>query len=203
MSRAAVVSSAWDSRIHWSMRSGKIESLFALNGKRLRPGDPVALVGTALLSGTVPPLISLTAPSTSIAGLTQEHGLDAFARNRDVHLRTTPIVEQHVMPLEADPANYDDHENIRLDVLRDTAGQGAGGRPVVAAGAEGLRRHGAADRRLRRRCTKANRSIFGRTGVHLPGADDGNMNLPALTGTKAQKDSWLKPIVDGAVRRRS
>src|SRR5207237_417819 len=26
--------------------------------------------------------------------------------------------EEHVLPLEADPGNYDDHENIRLDVLR-------------------------------------------------------------------------------------
>src|SRR5258708_20326062 len=36
----------------------------------------------------------------------------------DIRLRTRRFVEAHVLPLEADPGNYDDHENIRLDVLR-------------------------------------------------------------------------------------
>jgi acyl-CoA dehydrogenase len=36
----------------------------------------------------------------------------------DVRLRTHRFVEAHVLPLEADPGSYDDHENIRLDVLR-------------------------------------------------------------------------------------
>src|SRR5919198_3676307 len=36
----------------------------------------------------------------------------------DIRLRTSRFVEEHVLPLETDPGNYDDHENIRLDVLR-------------------------------------------------------------------------------------
>ena len=36
----------------------------------------------------------------------------------DIRVRTRAFVEEHVLPLEADPANYDEHENIRLDVLR-------------------------------------------------------------------------------------
>jgi acyl-CoA dehydrogenase len=36
----------------------------------------------------------------------------------DVRLRTRRFVEEHVLPLEADAGSYDDHENIRLDVLR-------------------------------------------------------------------------------------
>jgi acyl-CoA dehydrogenase len=47
---------------------------------------------------------------------------------------------------------------------------------------------------------EANRSIFGPMAFNCQAPDDGNMNLLALTGTKAQKDKWLKPIVDGAVR---
>ena len=35
----------------------------------------------------------------------------------DIRLRTRAFVEEHVLPLEADRANYDDHENIRLDLL--------------------------------------------------------------------------------------
>ena len=68
----------------------------------------------------------------------------------DVRLRTRRFVEEHVLPLETDPANYDEHENIRLDVLRGRAGEGQGRGAVGAAGAEGIRRHGAADRRLGR-----------------------------------------------------
>ena len=42
------------SRIHWfDNEAVEVESLFALTSKRLRPGDPVVLVGTALLSGTI------------------------------------------------------------------------------------------------------------------------------------------------------
>jgi len=36
----------------------------------------------------------------------------------DIRARTSRFVEEHVLPLEADHGNYDDHENIRLDVLR-------------------------------------------------------------------------------------
>jgi hypothetical protein len=41
------------SRIRWfDEQPIEIEALFAVSNKRLRSGDPVALVGTALLSGT-------------------------------------------------------------------------------------------------------------------------------------------------------
>src|SRR3974377_632460 len=35
----------------------------------------------------------------------------------DVRVRTRRFVEEHVMALEADRANYDSHENIRLHLL--------------------------------------------------------------------------------------
>ena len=37
----------------------------------------------------------------------------------DLRLRTRAFVDEHVIPLESDPANYDEYENIRLDVLED------------------------------------------------------------------------------------
>ena len=33
-----------------------------------------------------------------------------------VRLRTRQFVEEHVLPLESDAANYDEHENIRLRI---------------------------------------------------------------------------------------
>ena len=35
----------------------------------------------------------------------------------DFRLRYRAFVAEHVLPLEADPKTYDDHENIRLDLL--------------------------------------------------------------------------------------
>ena len=34
-----------------------------------------------------------------------------------LRLKVRAFVDEHVLPLEADPANYDAHENIRIDVL--------------------------------------------------------------------------------------
>jgi acyl-CoA dehydrogenase len=118
----------------------------------------------------------------------------------DVRVRTRRFVEEHVIPLEGDPANYDDHENLRLDVLRKLQAQ---------AKAEGLwapqtpREYGGMALPIVGWAVmyeEANRSIFGPLAFNCQAPDDGNMNLLARVGTAAQKDKWLKPIVDGEVR---
>ena len=118
----------------------------------------------------------------------------------DIRLRTRRFVEAHVLPLEAEPGNYDDHENIRLDVLRGVQAKakteglwapqapkeyGGMGLPIVGWAAM---------------YEEANRSIFGPLAFNCAAPDDGNMNLLARAGTPAQKDKWLKPIVEGKVR---
>jgi acyl-CoA dehydrogenase len=118
----------------------------------------------------------------------------------DIRKRTRAFIGEHVLPLEADPANYDAHENIRLDILpavqakakaaglwapqtpKDYGGMGL---PIVGWAAM---------------YEEANRSIFGPVALNCSAPDDGNMNLLAKVGTPAQKDKWLQPIVDGAVR---
>jgi acyl-CoA dehydrogenase len=122
------------------------------------------------------------------------------AEIEDIRRRTRLFVEEHVLPLEADRANYDDHENIRLDLLagvRDKAKAqglwapqapkdfGGMGLPIVGWSAM---------------YEEANRSIFGPVAFNCAAPDDGNMNLLALVGTAAQKDKWLRPIVEGKVR---
>ena len=96
--------------------------------------------------------------------------------------------------------DYDDHENIRLDCLRATRARrkpqglwapqapkdfGGMGLPIVGWAAM---------------YEEANRSIFGPVCFNCAAPDDGNMNLLALVGTPAQKDKWLRPIVEGKVR---
>src|SRR3954453_2898436 len=118
----------------------------------------------------------------------------------DIRLRTRRFIEQHVLPLETERANYDEHENIRLDVLRGVqakaraeglwapqAPKAYGGMALPIMGWAALYEEG-------------NRSIFGPLPFNCAAPDDGNMNLLALVGTDAQKDKWLRPIVDGKVR---
>jgi acyl-CoA dehydrogenase len=118
----------------------------------------------------------------------------------DIRLRTRAFVAAHVLPLEADRGNYDDHENIRLDLLEGVRAKakaaglwapqapkdwGGMGLPIVAWAAM---------------YEEANRSIFGPVCFNCAAPDDGNMNLLALVGSQAQKGRWLKPIVDGKAR---
>ncbi len=117
-----------------------------------------------------------------------------------LRLKTRAFVAEHVLPLEADPTNYDAHENIREDVLdavrvrAKAAGlwapqapteYGGMGLPVMAWAAI---------------YEEANRSIFGPAALNCAAPDDGNMNVLAKVGTPAQKERWLRPIVEGRVR---
>ena len=118
----------------------------------------------------------------------------------DIRLRTRAFVEKHVLPLESDAGNYDDYENIRLDLLgglrekAKAAGLWAPQSPKEFGGM-GLPIVGWAAM-----YEEANRSIFGPVSFNCAAPDDGNMNLLARVATKAQKDRWLRPIVDGKVR---
>lgn len=118
----------------------------------------------------------------------------------DYRARIAAFVRDRLIPLEADAGNYDAHENIRPDLLETlrtearTAGLWAlqvpvawGGRglPVIAMAA----------------CYEAmNASIFGPVVFNSAAPDDGNMIVLAKVGTEAQKERWLRPIVDGRVR---
>lgn len=119
---------------------------------------------------------------------------------KDYCNRIDAFLDAHVIPLEPDESVYDDHENIREDVLeglrekakaeglwsfampRDRGGQGL---PVVGMAA----------------CYEtAGRSIFGPLAFNCSAPDDGNMILLNRVGTDDQKDRWLQPIIDGKVR---
>jgi len=117
-----------------------------------------------------------------------------------VRLQIRNFVDEHVIPLETDAANYDDHENIREDVL-------AGLR--IKAKANGLwalsmpkSRGGLGFGRVGMAACyeEMNRSIFGPLVFNAAAPDDGNMVLLNEVGTEEQKDTWLQPIIDGDVR---
>lgn len=114
--------------------------------------------------------------------------------------KTRDFIAAEVLPLEDDPANYDDHENIREDVLDVTRAKaraaglwapqapkerGGMGLPVVGWAAL---------------YEEANRSIFGPACLNCAAPDDGNISVMSKIGTEAQKDWWLQPLIDGKVR---
>jgi acyl-CoA dehydrogenase len=110
------------------------------------------------------------------------------------------FVTQHVLPLEADPKNADEHENIKDEVLGfvrakvKAAGLWALQMPV-ARGGRGLSIVGMAA------CyEEMGRSIYGPVCFNSAAPDDGNMIVLNRVATEAQKDRWLQPIIDGKVR---
>jgi acyl-CoA dehydrogenase len=118
----------------------------------------------------------------------------------DLRQRVRAFVEAHVLPVEADRAAWDAHDNIRLDALE----------PLRArAKAEGLwspqapKARGGMALPVTARAVmyeEANRSIFGPVCFNCAAPDDGNIDVLARLATPAQQDEWLQPIVDGKVR---
>lgn len=121
-------------------------------------------------------------------------------RVEDFRARIVAFVEKEVLPLEADRASYDGHDNIELgllDRLR-TKAREAGLWCLQLReknGGANLGRVGMAV------CYEAmNRSIFGPAVFNSVAPDDGNMIVLEALGTPAQRAKWLKPIVEGHVR---
>ncbi|MBN8940770.1 MAG: acyl-CoA dehydrogenase family protein [Rhizobiales bacterium] len=114
--------------------------------------------------------------------------------------RIAAFVDKEILPLEADPAAYDAHENIEIGLLdRVRAKARAQGLWCLQlkpeTGGLGVGRMGMAV------CYEAmNRSIFGPAVFNSAAPDDGNMMVLEAIATPDQKKRWLDPIVDGQVR---
>lgn len=118
----------------------------------------------------------------------------------ETRLKIREFVDMHVLPLEDDPDSYDEHENIRGDVLASVRAKaraenlwalsmpkerGGRGFPIVGMAA----------------CyEEMNRSIFGPVTFNAAAPDDGNMIVLNRVASEPQKDRWLQPIIDGKVR---
>ena len=112
-------------------------------------------------------------------------------------LRVKDFVDEHILPLESEPENFDEHESIVLPVLnglRERArkeglwalqiseARGGGGLPVIGMAA----------------CyEEMGRSLYGPVVFNSHAPDDGNMMLLEKVATDAQKDRWLEPLVNG------
>lgn len=117
-----------------------------------------------------------------------------------VRYRTRKFVIEHVLPVEADRANWDEHDNIAAEPLKrlraEAKASGLWSPQVpLAHGGMGLPMVGQAAM-----YEEANRSIFGPVCFNCAAPDDGNMRILSQIATGAQKQRWLAPIVAGQVR---
>jgi acyl-CoA dehydrogenase len=118
----------------------------------------------------------------------------------DLRDRIAAFVADHVLPLEADTAAWDAHENIALPVLDGLRARARaeglwclqlspewGGRGVGKVG-------------MAVAYEAMNRSVFGPAVFNSAAPDDGNMMVLEALGTPGQKERWLRPIAEGRVR---
>jgi acyl-CoA dehydrogenase len=118
----------------------------------------------------------------------------------DLRLRTRSFIAQHVLPLESDPQNFSEHENIplhRLAPVQDEAKKAGLWAPQSPEAFGGMALPIVAWAVV---YEEAARSIFGALALNCMAPDDGNMSLLARIGTPAQQDRWLRPIVEGKVK---
>lgn len=114
--------------------------------------------------------------------------------------RVDEFVGNELLPLELDRSNFDDYENISLDLLDEMrakakkAGLWAPQMPKERGGLELAMVERAAFYEA------SNRSIFGPVVFNCAAPDDGNMSVLNAIGTEAQKQRWLQPIIEGACR---
>ena len=117
-----------------------------------------------------------------------------------LRLKTREFIATDVLPLEDDPASYDDFENIKLEVLEPlrTKAKGLGlwaPQAPTELGGMGLD--------IQSRAVvyeEANHSIFGPVAMNCAAPDDGNISVMAKIGTPSQKEWFLQPLIDGKVR---
>ena len=114
--------------------------------------------------------------------------------------RYREFVLERVLPLESDRASFDEHENIRLDLLEKVRAEAkAAGlwTPQMPPERGGLGFNVVA---MAACYEEMNYSLFGPVAFNCAAPDDGNMTVLNKVGTERQKTRWLQPIIDGNVR---
>lgn len=122
------------------------------------------------------------------------------AEHERLRVAVHDFVDSEVLPLEADPASYDEHENIRLDLLDSVRGKA---RKAGLWAPQAPRDRGGLQLPIEAWAPfyeEANRSIFGPACFNCAAPDDGNISVLSKVASDTQKEKWLQPLIDGKVR---
>lgn len=117
-----------------------------------------------------------------------------------LRLKVREFVNEVIMPLETDPANFDGHENLDstvLDQVREQVKAQGLWAPQLPEAYGGL---GLDTVSMAILYEEMGRSIFGPICFNCAAPDDGNMILLSRVGTEEQKARWLAPLANGEVR---
>jgi acyl-CoA dehydrogenase len=118
---------------------------------------------------------------------------------RELRARIRSFILEEVVPLESDPASYDEHENIAPETLRRLRAKARGAglwAPQMPVDRGGL---GLSMAQMAACYEEMNWSIFGPVIFNCAAPDDGNMMLLNKVASEEQKARWLQPIVEGEV----
>ncbi|MPY74685.1 MAG: acyl-CoA dehydrogenase [Alphaproteobacteria bacterium] len=118
----------------------------------------------------------------------------------EMRLRIRRFVEEEILPLEADPANYDAHENIAHAPLERLKAKAKGEGLWSLSLPEEWGGLGFTMAEIAPCYEEMNRSIFGPVCFNASAPDDGNMRVLSQVARPDQKEKWLRPIADGAIR---
>ena len=118
----------------------------------------------------------------------------------ETRLRIRRFVEEEILPLEADPANYDAHENIAHAPLERLKAKAKGEGLWSLSLPEEWGGLGFTMAEIAPCYEEMNRSIFGPVCFNASAPDDGNMRVLSQVARPDQKEKWLRPIADGAIR---
>jgi acyl-CoA dehydrogenase len=114
--------------------------------------------------------------------------------------RVAEFVAAEIMPLEADPAAWDAHENIaldRLEALRARVRAAGLWLPQLAPAHGGLGVDHVTQAAL---YEEMNRALFGPVAFNCAAPDDGTMMMLARIARPDQQARWLAPIAEGRAR---
>ena len=116
----------------------------------------------------------------------------------DLRLRTRDFIESKCCRWKPIRKTFPSTKTFRTSGSR-RSGESQTGRVVGAAIAETIRRHGAADRGLDRHSRGGGTLDIRPAGYQLLGARRRQHESARARGTPAQKEWWLRPIVEGKV----
>ncbi|MGE4369084.1 MAG: acyl-CoA dehydrogenase family protein [Burkholderiaceae bacterium] len=118
----------------------------------------------------------------------------------DLRQRVKAFVDSELIPLEDNPANYDEHENIAPSVLKAMRARAKAQGLWCLQMPQALGGQGLSMAEMAPCYEEMNRSIFGPVVFNSAAPDDGNMMVLNKVATPEQKERWLMPIVRGDIQ---